>query len=361
MSNWQSIKEVWSVFFKLGLSSFGGPVAHIAMMEKEIVTQRNWMTRDHFLDLIGATNLIPGPNSTEMAIHCGYHRAGKVGLWVAGTAFILPAVVITGILAWFYRQFGTLPVVAPLLWGIKPVVIVIIADAVLKFGKKAIKSWILGVIALGVFVGSWLGLNEILLILLAGMVGILWVQTPFKRLNSFSPSLLSLFWIFLKVGSVLFGSGYVLFAYLDAELIQKLGWLTHTQLMDAIAIGQFTPGPVLSSATFIGYQIGGFYGALVATLGIFLPSFILVQVLNPFVPKLRQSKTASAFIDAVNVASVALMVVVLVRMGTTSLGNWKALLIASVAGVCLYRFKKLNPAWLILVGAALGVVMQLLT
>lgn len=352
------IKEIGTLFFKLGLTSFGGPVAHIAMMEKEVVTKRNWMSRDHFLDLIGTTNLIPGPNSTEMAMHCGHHRAGTLGLWMAGLAFIFPAVLITGILAWCYQKFGQLPQIVPFMMGIKPVVMVIIADAVLKFGRKAIKNGILAVLGVGIFVGTLLGLNEILLLFLSGLLGIVFAKV--KKVQLYSIDFVSLFWVFFKIGAVLFGSGYVLFAYLNTELVHKLGCLTQTQLMDAIAIGQFTPGPVLSSATFIGFQLGGFWGAVLATIGIFSPSFLLVQLVNPWVSKLRQSQTASRFIDAVNVASVALMGAVLIQLVKASLIDWKAILIAALAGICLLRFKHLNPAWLILGGAAIGITLQLL-
>lgn len=325
------LKEIFSLFFKLGLTSFGGPVAHIALMEKEVVSKREWMTHAHFLDLIGATNLIPGPNSTEMAMHCGYHRAGFSGLWVAGVAFIFPAVFITTLLALFYQKFGQLPAIAPMMMGIKPVVVVIIADAVFKFGKKALKNWALGILGGCVFMGSLFGFNDIALLLIAGVIGILLFKLSSKSEKIFSVDFLSLFWVFFKVGAALFGSGYVLFAYLNTELVHHLSWLTQPQLMDAIAMGQFTPGPVLSSAIFIGFQIGGIWGAVVATFGIFLPSFLLVQFLNPFVPKLRQSKTASHFIDAVNVASVALMGAVLIQLCKSSLIDWPSISIAALA------------------------------
>lgn len=347
MSQFSKLKEVSSLFFRLGLTSFGGPVAHIAMMEQEVVTKRNWMSRDHFLDLISATNLIPGPNSTEMAIHCGHTRAGKLGLWIAGLSFIFPAVIMTIILAWVYQKYGQFPVVAPFLMGIKPVVFIIILDAVFKFGKKALKNWELGIIGMGVIAGAWGGFNELLLLLSAGFMGIILSKRNKSSLYGFSPALLQLFWVFLKVGSVLFGSGYVLFAYLDAELIQKLGWLTRTQLIDAIAIGQFTPGPVLSSATFIGYQVNGLWGAAVATVGIFLPSFIFVQILNPWVPRLRKSIMASAFLDGVNVASVALMLCIATSMGKATFLGWQPIVIGLLSMICLYRFKSLGPAWLI--------------
>ena len=293
-----NLKEVAQVFFKLGCFAFGGPAAHIAMMEDEIIEKRKWMTRDYFLDLIGATNLIPGPNSTEMTMHCGYERAGKAGLFVAGIAFIFPATIITAILAYLYVKYGQLPEVEPFIYGIKPAVLAIIASAVFKLGKKAIKSTELIIIGILVLIVSLLGVNEVVALLTAGVLGMLYFylkSRTLSHLNSLSPiilflglntvftkiSTLKVFLIFLKVGAILYGSGYVLFAYLDAELVTR-GLLTRAELIDAIAIGQFTPGPVLSTSTFIGYQISGFMGALVATAGIFLPSFLFVLLLNPF-------------------------------------------------------------------------------
>ncbi|MCX6290787.1 MAG: chromate transporter [Bacteroidetes bacterium] len=361
------LKELAGIFLKLGTVSFGGPAAHIAMMEKEVVRKRQWMTHEHFLDLIGATNLIPGPNSTEMAIHCGYQRAGRMGLWLAGFSFILPAVLITTIFAWFYKQYGALPAVEPFFYGIKPAVIAIILDAVFKFGKKALKNWQLSIIGIAVVTGALFGASEILLILLAGMVGIICLSGFKKTIKVFSPLVLlqvpvaitsysttKLFWVFLKIGSVLFGSGYVLFAYLDGELVQKLHWLTRQQLIDAVAVGQFTPGPVLSSATFIGYQIAGFTGAIVSTIGIFLPSFIFVLLLNPLVSKLRKSKVASAFLDSVNIASVALMLAVTLQMAHITLIDWKTWVIALVGFACLYGIKNINTVWVVVGGAGLG-------
>jgi len=289
MTKNNKLKEVALVFFKLGCFAFGGPAAHIAMMEDEVVTKRKWMTRDHYLDLIGATNLIPGPNSTEMTMHCGHERAGKKGLFVAGIAFIFPAVFITGILAYLYVTYGDLPEVTPFIKGIQPAVLVIIAGAIFKLGKKALKNWELAIIGVLVLIASLLGVHEVLALLIGGIIGGLYFflksKTNSKSLNSFTVLLLpfftsetlqntttlKIFLTFLKVGSILYGSGYVLFAYLDAELVAK-GLLTTTELLEAIGIGQFTPGPVLSTSTFIGYQLGGFWGAIAATTGMFLPS-----------------------------------------------------------------------------------------
>ena len=367
------LKEVALVFFKLGCFAFGGPAAHIAMMEDEIVEKRNWMTRDYFLDLIGTTNLIPGPNSTEMTMHCGYERAGKVGLFVAGIAFIIPATVITAILAYFYVNFGKLPEVEPFIYGIKPAVLAIIASAILKLSKKAIKSIELIILGLIVLVVSLLGVNEIIALLSAGVFGMLYFYLKSKtisNLNTISPfllfiginttiakvSTLKLFLIFLKVGAILYGSGYVLFAYLDAELVTR-GLLTRAELIDAIAIGQFTPGPVLSTSTFIGYQLSGFSGALAATTGIFLPSFLFVLILNPFIPKMRNSKILRYFLDSVNVAAVAVMLAVLFIMVKETLVEWQSISIALVATILIFK-TKVSTIWTIIIGAVLGFLLM---
>jgi chromate transporter len=364
----QNLKEVALVFFKLGCFAFGGPAAHIAMMEDEIVMKRKWMTRDYFLDLIGSTNLIPGPNSTEMTMHCGYEYAGKKGLFIAGLCFIFPATIITAALAYFYVKYGNLPEVAPFIFGIKPAVLVIIASAIFKLGKKAIKRNELIVLGTLVLVASLSGMNEITALLAAGLLGMLYnsLYNTFKaRLNSFSPlgllalsssilkiSSTKLFLVFLKVGAILYGSGYVLFAFLDTELVAR-GWLTRSELIDAIAVGQFTPGPILSTSTFIGYQLSGFTGAIAATAGIFLPSFLFVLILNPLIPKMRQSKLFGYFLDAVNVAAVAVMLAVLFEMSLETLINWKAIAITIVSIFFVFG-TKLSTMWTITIGALLG-------
>lgn len=369
------------LFFKLGVIGFGGPAAHIAMMEDEVVTRRGWLTREHFLDLIGATNLIPGPNSTEMTMHIGYERRGWAGLFTAGGCFILPAAVMTGTLGWLYVAYGTLPEVEPFLRGIKPAVLAVILGALWKLGKSAVKNWMLVPVGVAVATALALGVNEVVALLCGGVLGMLWLigynaardgKTGLSHLLPFSPFLpfmlspflpalsqsqdiplwkLGLF--FLKVGTVLYGSGYVLIAFLEGDLVQNYGWLTQQQLLDAIAIGQFTPGPVLTTATFIGYVLAGIPGAIVATLGIFLPSFIFVAILNPIIPKLRNSKWTAAFLDAVNVSAVALMLVVTVRLGLTVLTAWPAWVIFGLAVTAVLRFK-LNAAYLVLGGAMLG-------
>ena len=369
-----SLKEVAGVFFKLGCIAFGGPAAHIAMMEDEIVKKRKWIDRQHFLDLIGATNLIPGPNSTEMTMHCGHERAGIKGLFVAGASFIFPAVLITGIFAWLYAKYGQLPEVEPFIFGIKPAVLAIIAAAIIKLGKKALKGWELGILGFLVLAAGLLGINEIFALLLAGIIGAFYFWARHKtdnKIKSILPFLflqssasvitkitvLKVFWTFLKVGAVLYGSGYVLFAYLDAELVSN-GWFTRQQLIDAVAVGQFTPGPVLSTATFIGYQLAGFWGAVAATAGIFLPSFLFVLILNPLVPKMRKSKLLGYFLDCVNIAAVAVMSSVLIEMGKDTLTDWRAIVIAVISVVATFGIKKVNAAWIVIGGAALGYLLN---
>ena len=378
MTQVHKLKEVAQVFFKLGLIAFGGPAAHIAMMEEEVVTKRKWMTRQHILDLVGATNLIPGPNSTEMTMHCGHERAGWQGLFVAGICFISPAVVFTGILAWLYVTYGEVPQIEPFLYGIKPAVLAIILSAIYKLGKKALKNWQLGLIGILVIIASFLGVNEITAILGAGLLGLLWFglasRPEGQKLGTFLPWLLlqaptaalatisnsKLFFVFLKIGAVLFGSGYVLVAYLDGELVEKLGWLSKPELLDAIAIGQFTPGPVLSTATFIGFQINGVSGALAATLGIFLPSFFFVWLLNPIVPKLRKSTLASGFLDAVNIGAVAIMIAVTFRLGQDILIDWRAWTIAILSVLVTFYIKKASALYIVIGGALLGYLLALI-
>lgn len=368
-----NLKEVALVFFKMGLIAFGGPAAHIAMMEQEIVEKRKWITPEHFLDLIGATNLIPGPNSTEMTMHCGHEKAGFAGLVVAGMAFIFPAVVITGILAWLYVTYGSIPAVEQFTYGIKPAVIAIIAAAVYKLGKKALKSVELGILGALTIIVGFLGVNEVNALLGAGIIGALYFYlrnktidlkstkkniTPLLILQTTAAGLTKMgafkvFWIFLKVGAILYGSGYVLFAFLDGELVAT-GLLTRQELMDAIAVGQFTPGPVLSTATFIGYQLFGFWGAIAATVGIFLPSFIFVLLLNPIIPKLRKSRFLSSFLDAVNIAAVAIMLKVLFEMGMESVTDWKSIIILVLSFAFTFGLKKSNAMITVAMGSGIG-------
>jgi len=366
--------EIAKLFLKLGVIGFGGPAAHIAMMQSEVVTKRKWLTEQHFLDLIGATNLIPGPNSTEMAIHIGHERAGWRGMIVAGLCFILPAVLITGIFAWLYKKFGQLPEVQPFIYGIKPAIIVIIVAAVFPLAKKSIKSIDLTLIGLVVLVCSLLSFNELYLMFGAGLFAILLTSIRSKKLNNINsvfPFVLlqlsgsafitatnfNLFLIFLKIGAILYGSGYVLFAFLDTEFVST-GLLSRQQLMDAIAVGQFTPGPLFSSVTFIGYQINGFKGAIVSTIGIFLPSFVFVALLNPLVKKMRNSKLFSCFLDAVNVASVAIIVSVCFTMGMETITDWRTILIAVISISTAFGIRKLNSAFIVLGGSLLGYILS---
>ena len=379
--------ELARLFFKLGVIGFGGPAAHIAMMEDEVVERRGWLDRQHFLDLIGATNLIPGPNSTEMTMHVGYARAGWPGLAVAGFSFIIPAASLTVIFAWMYVRFGTLPAVEPFLVGIQPAVLAVILGALWRLGKKAVKGPVLAILGAGVAALLLLGLGEIPAMLLGGLAGMLVLVTintgarpspplaprdkeslPFKRLG-FVPLLqpvavgalatvggvtlwkLGLF--FLKVGAVLYGSGYVLIAFLEGDLVDGYGWLTQQQLLDAVAVGQLTPGPVLTTATFIGYILAGIPGALVATLCIFLPSFVFVGLLHPIVPRLRKSRWTAAFLDAINVSAVALMAVVTISLGRSVLTGWVPWCIFALATFLVVRYK-VNALWLVLGGALVG-------
>ena len=376
------IGQLLGLFLKLGVTAFGGPAAHIAMMEDEVVTRRGWMTRERFLDLIGATNLIPGPNSTEMALHIGFVRGGIVGLVVAGISFILPAALLTLGCAWVYDRFQTVPQAEALLYGIKPAVIAVILSAVWRLGKTAAKGPFLIGIGFLVMVLVLFGINEIIALLGGGIVGILWqlgsrlgkgktllgfAWFPSSQLalavttaSSSSVTLPSLGLFFLKIGCVLFGSGYILVAYLQGGLVEQYQWLTQQQLLDAVAIGQFTPGPVLTTATFIGYVLAGPSGALVATLGIFGPSFLFVLATNPLIPRLRQSAVAGAFLDAVNASAIGLMTAVTIELARHTLIDWEAKqidwgagLIALVSAAVLFRYK-VNSAWLVLGGAAIG-------
>ncbi|MFK8058197.1 MAG: chromate efflux transporter [Saprospiraceae bacterium] len=362
------MKEIFQYFLRLGFVAFGGPAAHVAMMEEDLVERKKWLTMEEFLDYMGATNLIPGPNSTEMTMHCGYHRGGAMGLFVAGMSFIFPAVLLTLIVAVFFEKFGDIAWVVPIINGIKAAVLSFIVGAIIKLGKKAVKTKFLAAIGVAVIAASFLGINEILCILAAGVLVLLFhLASNRSQLNSsIGPLLLfsaaaaipyskwKLFFIFLKVGAVLFGSGYVLFAYLDGELIDQLGWLTHADLVEAIAVGQVTPGPVLSTATFIGYKLGGFSGAILATLGMFIPSFFYVWALNPLIHKMKKSKPLKAFLEAVNVAAVAVMVVVSFKMAESIVIDWKTGVICALSFLVYFNFKKLNTLWIILGGAVLG-------
>ncbi len=368
------IKEVFLLFLKLGCIAFGGPAAHISMMEDEVVTKRKWMSRQYFLDMVGATNLVPGPNSTQMTMHCGHVRAGWWGLWIGGIAFIAPAVFFTLILAIVYGKYGEIPSIAPFFYGIKPAVIGIILNASYKLGKKAFKTWQLALIGLLVTGLSLIGMDEFLLIIGSGIIGMIWLSLQDKngKMAMLSPILMltkpvgiaignhSIFLAFLKIALVLFGSGYVLIAYIDAELVEKLGWLSKEQLLDAIAIGQFTPGPVLTTATFVGYQLNGISGALWASLGMFLPSFFLVGILVKLIPLLRKSVLLSRFLDAVNAGAVGIMIAVTLKFGYELAFDWRAALLMGLSIFVIFIFKRISPFWVILAGGLLGYLLLLI-
>jgi chromate transporter len=390
--------ELAVVFSKLGITAFGGPAAHIAMIDDEVVKRRQWMEREQLLDLLGITNLIPGPNSTELAIHIGLERAGWMGLLVAGTCFILPAMFIVWALAAIYVQYQTIPQVDWLLYGVKPVIIAIILQALWKLGKSAIKNGQTLGAGIVVIVLFALGVNEILLLLLTGLVIMLisrWQVTQNNRddnsnaslflpvssliaslssswtpsgwliatapmtlaVTAESPTWLAIFLFFLKIGAVLYGSGYVLLAFLQQELVDRLHWLTSQQLLDAVAIGQVTPGPVFTTATFVGYLLAGHAGAIAATIGIFLPAFVLVAVVRPWVTNLRRSPQVSGFLDGVNVASLGLMAVVTWQLGRTAIVDWLSALMAIASCIAVFRYK-INSAWLVIAGGLIGILAQ---
>ena len=365
--------EIAQLFFKLGCISFGGPAAHIAMMEDEVVHKRQWFTQDHFLDLIGATNLIPGPNSTEMTMHCGYERGGWKGLFIAGLCFITPAVLITMGFAWLYKTYGQLPEVEPFIYGIKPAVIALIIMAGYRLAKKAVKNTELAILGGLTLIACLCGLNEISALFGCGFIGLglYYYKTKKNRLHSLLPLFVlqicnpikigtfKIWLTFFKIGAILYGSGYVLFAFLDTELVAN-GWLSRQELIDAVAVGQFTPGPVLSTATFIGWQMSGMSGALAATLGIFLPSFLFVLLLNPLIPKMRKSKMIGAFLNAVNVAAVALIFAVCINMCKDTLMDWRTIVIALISLINTMTFKKLNSAFIVFGGALTGYLLTLI-
>ena len=364
------LDELALFFLRLGTTAFGGPAAHIAIMEDELVRRRKWLSREKFLDLLGASNLIPGPSSSELAIHIGYLCGGWRGLLIAGSCFILPAALMVASLGWLYIRFGRLPATEAILYGIKPVVIAVVLQALWGLGRTAVKSTFLGFVALIAVLLSAFGFHPLLLLLVAGGVACV----PFLRTSrvsfSFLPSvtmgsgilaatasfsLVSIFLIFLKLGATVFGSGYVLLAFLRADLVTHRGWLTDAQLIDAVAVGQVTPGPVFTTATFIGFILGGIQGAVVSTVGIFLPAFVLVGVSGPLVPRIRKSKPAGAFLDGVNVSSLALMATVTWQFGRASLVDALTTLLAVASSIALLRFR-VNSAWLVFIGAAIGLI-----
>jgi chromate transporter len=347
--------ELARLFLRLGSTAFGGPAAHIAMMEDEVVRRRQWLTREELLDLIAACNLIPGPNSTELAIHIGHRKAGWKGLLVAGACFILPAALIVAAIAWAYVRWGSLPEVGAVLYGVKPVIIAVVAQALWGLGRTAVKSWVLGLIGVTAVAATLAGVDEIVVLLGAGALAA--AREAGAKAAMVVP-LGKLFAVFAKIGAVLFGSGYVLLAFLRTDLVERLHWLTESQLLDAVAVGQITPGPVFTTATFVGYLLGGGAGAVVATVGIFLPAFVFVAVSGPLVPRLRRSRFAGAFLDGVVVASLALMAIVAVQLGHAALVDPLTIGLAVASGVALIRFR-VNSLWLVLGGVIAGLIAQL--
>ncbi len=375
------LRELALIFLRLGATSFGGPAAHIALMEQEFVQKREWLNRQQFLDLVGATNIIPGPNSTELAMYIGQQRAGRAGLWVAGACFILPAVLIVLAIAWFYQKFGALPAVEAVLRGIAPVVVAIVAVALWKFAATALKTTFAIAVAVGALALHISGVPELAIIALAALAGLMLGYSQRKpaprdgpsedKTTKISPAIFliaapslvankvaGLFFVFLKIGSIIYGSGYVLLAYLRSDLVERLGWISDKQLLDAVAVGQMTPGPVFTTATFIGYVIAGLPGALAATLGIFLPSFFFVGLLASLLEKTKTSPLLRAFLDAVNAASLALMAAVTWQLAVHALWPKSVFLPLSLAlafcALLVLLNTKINSAWLILAGALCG-------
>jgi chromate transporter len=376
-----TVSEVARLALRLGLTAFGGPAAHIAMLRDEVVTRRRWMTDAYFLDLLAATNLIPGPNSTEMVIHAGYHRAGRPGLIAAGAFFILPAAIITLAFAWVYERYGTTPQLESFLYGVKPVVIAVIVQAIWGLGRTIANQPPLIVVALTAFALSLAGVNELLVLLGSGvavmalrvliergnaglLIALPALRDPLLRTPDLAPIIAAaveayspyrLFFEFLKIGATLYGTGYVLLSFLQQDFVENLGWITEQQLLDAVAVGQFTPGPVFTTATFVGYLVGGWGGAALATIGIFLPAFVFVGLTYPLVPKLRDSPWTAGFLDGVSAAAVGMMASVTVILGQAALVGPYTVALALLSALLLIRFR-VNSAWLIVGGGLLGVV-----
>lgn len=365
------LRTLAAVFVRLSLTAFGGPAAHIALMEDELVNRRRWLPRHELLDLVSAANLIPGPNSTEVAMGIGYRCAGVAGLVVAGTAFIAPAALVTAALAWAYARFGSSPRALGVLAGVEPVVVAVVVQALIRLARSAITATATGLLALGALAASALGVHELAVLAAAAALAVLIRRPHAAPLALVAPLPLgvadwggalaraparvgTLFLLFLKTGSVLYGSGYVLLAFLRADFVTRLGWLSEAQLLDAVAAGQVTPGPVFSTATFIGYLLGGAGGAAAATIAIFLPAFVFVALTAPFLPRLRRSPTVAAALDGLNAASLALMVWVTLQLGRHALVSPARAALALVASLLLWR--RINSAYLVLGGAALGLL-----
>ncbi len=370
--------EILGLFLKLGLIGFGGPAAHIALMEKEAVERRHWLSREQFLDLVGGCNLLPGPSSTQVAMALGFTRRGWLGLFIAGVCFIVPAFLATLALAWAYVRYGHFPQAQGLLYGAKPVMVAIIAQAVWRLGRMALRGWALVLLGAACFAAAFFGLPPIAILLASGGLLLAIALTRSRSANRI-PSAQAMAWLsfgaagasglggaaslgsialtFLKLGVVVFGSGYVLLAFLRTDLVNRLHWITEQQLLDAITAGQVTPGPVFATATFLGYLLRGWSGAVVATVAIFVPSFFLAAAVGALASRIRRSKLAASFIDGVNVAAVALMAEVGMMLGKATLIDGWTCAIAAVSAVLLLRFQ-VNATWLILSGAALGILLH---
>jgi chromate transporter len=361
-------REVVLVFLRLGIVAFGGPAAHIAMMRDELVRRRGWVSDERFVDLMGATNLIPGPNSTELAIHLGHERAGWRGLLLAGTLFILPAAVMVTALAWLYTEYGELPAFRDVLYGVVPVVVAIIVWALVPLLRTVVRSWFLGVLVVAGLAAYLLGVNE--LVVLFGGAAVAALAFGVRRaagaqavaLAALVPvadgRLSELFWTMLKTGAVLYGSGYVLLAFLEGDFVDRLGWLTQQQLLDAISVGQVTPGPVFTTATFVGYLVAGLPGALVATVAIFLPSFVFVALLTRLTGWLRSREWTSALLDGLNATALALMAGVCWTLGRTAFVDAWTVVLFGVTLLLLWR-TRLSSAWYVAGGALAGTILGL--
>lgn len=372
--SWREVLRVGGVFLRIGATAFGGPAAHIAFMRHELVERRRWVSEQHFLDLLGATNLIPGPNSSEMTMHIGYLRAGLAGLLAGGIAFVLPGMVITLILAWVYTRYGTTPAANWLLYGIKPVIIPLIVAALWSLGRRAVTgalTALVGILALALY---FLGVNFVIVLVAGGLTvaagrrirqrGAL---LPFPLLGLGLPasavgsgfSLLALAWTFFKIGALLYGSGYVLFAFMHAELVERHAWLTEQALIDAIAAGQMTPGPLSTTATFVGYLLAGVPGAIIATAAFYLPAFVIVALSNPLIPRIRSSRSVSSLLDGVNVAALGLMAAVTWELARAAFVDVYAILLGVLAALLLWRYR-VSAATLVILGATGGLLSALL-
>lgn len=349
-------RDLAGIFLKLGVTGFGGPAAHIALMREEFVRRRGWMEDAEFLELVGIANLIPGPNSTELAMHIGSQKAGRRGLVISGVCFIVPAVVIVAFFAWLYERYGTSPTVVDVRYGVLPVIIAIVAHALLGLGKNTLTSSSNVIIALSAFVLYLTDFHELLILVFCGALAVVWAR--WEQRSDRSLELGALFLLFLQVGAVLYGSGYVLLAFLEQRLVDDLGWLTSQELLDAVAIGQITPGPLFSTATFIGWQIAGFWGAMVSTVGIFLPSFIFVATLFVIVPWVKRHVVIQQFVSGVTIASLGLMAGVLVELTGDALIDWFTVLIA-LSALLYLLVTKWNATWIILTGVTIGIAKHL--